>query len=170
MKHKMLNEDALDSLIETLKLAKQVGYTSSSSPIGFLLEAGTDICLQLSSLFKEGTKEAKKNPEVKFNYEVSDSLGNPKSFKVQEDPKTYWDPQLSEKFKQLASFFVLVKKDQPKALEFMSGVKEDSKKTTSNEMEQDENERKIKLEVAKVATLAYHRRQRKKRSISKYQP
>jgi hypothetical protein len=77
---------------------------------------------------------------------------------------------LSEKFKQLASFFVLVKKDQPKALEFMSGVKEDSKKTTSNEMEQDENERKIKLEVAKVATLAYHRRQRKKRSISKYQP
>lgn len=162
-----LEEDKLSQLIETLKLARQVGYSSSSSPIGFLLEAGTDICLQISSLLKEGTEEKKKNPEVKFNYRVSDSLGNPKSFKVYKDPKTFWNPQLAQTFMDLASFFVKVKKDDKDALEFMSRQVLNLELTASEKSEQDE-ETKISLDVAKMAQLAFHRRRRKKRSINKH--
>jgi hypothetical protein len=161
-------ESSIDSLIETLKLAKQVGFSSSSSPIGFLLEAGTDVCLQISSLLEKGTRARRNNPEVKFNYKVSDPLGNPKSFKIYQDPKTFWDPALAKVFRELASFFVLVKRDDKSALDFMSEVVVPSKTSSEESSEQNEKEQKIQLDIAKIANLAYHRRQRKKRSFSKH--
>lgn len=163
----VLEEDNLKSLLETLKMAQKVGFSSSSSPIGWFLEVGTDICLRLSILFKRGVAEARKNPEIKFNYRVSDSLGNPKSFKIFEDPKIYWDPKLSEIFKELASFFILVKRADPKALDLISKL-QGTQITTSEENQEQDKETRIQIDIAKVANVAYHRRQKKKRSHSKH--
>ena len=164
----MLEEDQLESLIQTLKLAQQVGFSSSSSPIGYLLEAGTDIALRISGLLNEGTKNPRNNPEVKFNYRVSDALGNPKSFKVHSAPKVFWDPQLSEYFRKLASFFVKVKNGDPDSLDFMS-IEKDSKFASREQiLEKEEKVQKIEANIAKIANIAYHRRQKKKRSMSKY--
>ena len=163
----MLEEDSIESLIHTLQLAKTLGYSSSSSPIGYLLEAGTDVCLQIAALLKKGTQDRKNNPEVKFNYRVSDSLGNPKSFKVVTPSKTFWDPQLSKYFTQLASFFIKVKRGED-ALDFMS--KQFPTCSASKELtkELDEKAAGIQVEIGKIANIAYHRRQKKKRSVSKY--
>jgi hypothetical protein len=163
-----LEEDRLKDLIQTLQLAQQVGFSSSSSPIGWLLEAGTDICLQISTLLKEGTKEKKNNPEVKFNYRVSDPLGNPKSFKVYTAPKVFWNPQLSEYFKKLASFFVKVKNGDNDALDFMSKEAKKPVLITSDEQSDVDKEDKVQLDLANIAKFHYHRRQKKKRSISKH--
>lgn len=166
----MLEEDRLNSLLEAVKLAKEMGYSSSSSPIGYLLEAGTDLCLKISSLLKEGTKAKRNNPEVRFNYRVSDPLGNPKSFKVIEPSKVFWSPQIAEIFRDLASFFIKVKNGDEDVLDFMSKQLCPKFHTSQAKAEElDEKEQGIKLEIAKIANLAYHRRQKKKRSISKYQ-
>lgn len=162
-------EQSLKQTIEILQIALKTGFASNSSPIGYLCDAASDICLQLARILTSGQKEPKKNPGIKF-LDVSDALGNPKSIKVFPKRKTYWNPEQSTFIKNLASFFIKVKNFDNKAILFMRKALaekfSDTPKVSSLSL--DEKETKITANIAKIAEIAYHRRHKKKRSISKH--
>ena len=161
-------ETALRRSIEQLQMALQFGYESNSSPVVFLCEAASDICLQLSLVLNEGQKEKQKNPEIKF-LDTSDALGNPKSIKIFPKGKVFWDPEQALFIKNLASFFIKVKNQDSDAIAFMAkAIGVQAKTPPENIKEQDEQETKVTANIAKIAEIAYHRRRRKKRSISKH--
>jgi hypothetical protein len=161
-----LDKDQLEQLLTAVKLAKSLGFESLSSPVVPLLEAGTDVCLLLSSAFERGAKvQERLNPKVKFDYSKSDALGNPKSFKVFPPNKDFWAPQLAEFFRKLASIFVMIKQKAPKILDLISKIKEIFGLESAPE--------KTEAKTKKLATgakrslkekrAAYFRRQRRKR-------
>jgi hypothetical protein len=107
-----LDENRLKTLIENLQLAQKMGFSSSSSPIEYLLEAAIDLNLQIGSLLSEGTAGQILNQDLKFlDLEKPDALGNSKSIKI--GPKKslgYFAPQIGKFLsKYQTSFFVLIK-------------------------------------------------------------
>lgn len=154
-----LDEDSLKSLIEALKIARLHGFSSISSPIESLLEAATDICLLLRSSFLEGQRAIKTNPRLK-ELDVSDALGNPKMVKIFKRRSTWWSPELSEIFKKLATFFVMVKNNDPSILDFMSNF--ERKVSHVPRQKAEASQRTEDARQSLKARRAYHRRQRKK--------
>jgi hypothetical protein len=76
--------------------------------------------LLISAEFREGSKAQANNAELKFLYSVPDSLGNPKQIRKRKPAKWFWDPEIADFTADLASFFVLVKSEDPLAKDFMS--------------------------------------------------
>lgn len=64
----ILEETALDELIETLQVAKQIGFSLSHFPAEVLLDVMIDCALQLKNQFREGAGFWKDriNPELQF--------------------------------------------------------------------------------------------------------
>jgi hypothetical protein len=122
----MKTENELEAIIQALKLAQFAGFSSQSSPVVPLLEAGIDLSLALRRAFLEEDRlfEAKANPEIKFlDNEKADSLGNTKSVKVFKPRKFRHEPEAAKIFTQLALFFVLTK-TRPIGDSFMESFKE----------------------------------------------
>jgi hypothetical protein len=113
-----LDLDKLQGLIETLQLAKKLGFSSMSSPIEYLLEAAIDISLLLSSCMREGKMPLQDNPSLKFSERFQDELGNPKQIRFQKRKPIWWDLEAAEFLRNLASFFVVLKRRRsvPEAL------------------------------------------------------
>jgi FtsZ-binding cell division protein ZapB len=94
------------------------------NPIEALLEVAIDLSILLSSLLEEGRKVQRLNPELRFDPDTPDPLGNPAQVKVfnfieEENPRpkllikvpanSYWDPILSDfLFKHLTQFFLSI--------------------------------------------------------------
>ena len=160
------NKDTLKQTIETLQMALQAGYSLKSSPVGFLCEAAADLSLRIARALKEGSSDPRNNPELRF-LDESDALGNPKQVRIETPPNKFWDPQLAEVCSKLAGFFIKIKK-QENPLAFMAKEIPNLSPSVKSE-ELDESSTKISANIAKIAEIAYHRRQkRKKRSISKH--
>jgi hypothetical protein len=163
-----LDKDQLDVLIASLMAARKAGFESLSSPVEPLLETAVDVCLLLASSFEEGKKKQAANPEIKF-LDVPDSLGNPKSIKVFKNQEWYWNPQLAEIFRKLASFFSWCKRGSGKIEDVMSKISEffgasPPIKTSEQEKKLQEEEKKR----IKKNSYFYYRRRDKRKSISKY--
>lgn len=163
-----LDKDKLDVLIASLQAARKAGFESLSSPVEPLLETAIDVCLLLSSSFEEGKKSQAENPEIRF-LDVQDSLGNPKSIKVWKNQKWFWNPQLAEIFRKLASFFAWCKRGSGKIEDFASKISQffgaQPPIETSEQTKKLQEEKKQKT---KKSSYFYYRRRDKRRSISKY--
>jgi len=168
-----LDKERLDDLIKVLETARDLGFNSLSSPVSILLEAGIDVMLLLRKSFIEGTFKAKPgvNPSLIFSETEQDALGNPKQIRItHKDDKFAWDPELSEIFTQLTSFLVLVKNQDPTAKKFFHGISaKGHSRQPSMETSKQSQETQIGFNLANLAKINYHRRQRK-RSFSKYHP
>lgn len=176
-----LDRDKLKVLIEVLQLAKKFGFESLSSPIDLLLEAGIDLCLLLSKTFYEGGLERASNPSLIFDEGHVDALNNPRQIRLSKKRKVFWDPELSEIFKQFASFLVRVKHQDPGAKNFMFEALRPFARQPLTEIlpeptkTQAENflsypirmGKEVASKVSKQRQDAYYRRQNK-RSLSKY--
>ncbi len=108
-----LDENLLDQWIQILTEAKQVGFSSSSSPVEPLLEVMIDLCLQLKQLLQEGSRtwEARSNKSLKFSTSQVDALSNPKVIRSEKQRHTAWDPSISLFFKELAESLVRLKSE-----------------------------------------------------------
>lgn len=104
----------LDSLIESLETARKMGFGSTTSPTGFLLEAAIDLSLLLGKSLEEGNHPEKLNQGLK-ELDKTDALGNQPLVRV--GPKTsqdWWDPEAGRFVKHnLASFLILLKRHTP---------------------------------------------------------
>jgi hypothetical protein len=60
-------------------------------------------------MFEEGAQAAQNNAGLGFSEIYSDSLGNPKQFKITTPSKYYWDPNAREIFWSLAQTFIRIK-------------------------------------------------------------
>lgn len=154
-----LDKDRLQDLIEYLQLASKTGFSSLSSPIEFLLETATDLCLIISSQLKEGMMTRQNNPEIKFSEFQSDDLGNPKQISIRKTSKFIWDPETASFVKKLASFFVLIKKGK---ILHDSLIESGVSSSLSLRKEQEQKEKKHKKSSSQKNS-AYYRRQRNKR-------
>lgn len=159
---KVLDEEGLKSLIEALQAARHFGFASSSSPVEYLLEAGVDLLLTLSSLFKDGRPARRVNPELQFSDKEVDSLNNPKQIRLVKKQPIWQDELLAEKFKQVASFLIQVKQRDPRARSFAEQPETPvSQNPPTGGLGQEVL--KISSTLTKLAVDAYHRRQRKRR-------
>jgi hypothetical protein len=120
----------------------------------------------LNSLLKEGSPGPTENPEIRFSKTQVDVLNNPKQISVRKIPKWFWDPQLADTFSKLASFFILVKNQDPTALAFMAKL--GARTSLRKSPEPKEKAQEKKPESKKKESGFYFRRQRKRRSQSKY--
>jgi len=107
----VLDKDQLDRWIQVLTEAKQVGFSSLSSPVEPLLEVMIDLCLQLKQLLQEGTVawETRSNKSLKFSEFQVDALSNPKVIRSEKQRHVAWDPSISFFFKELAETLVRLK-------------------------------------------------------------
>ena len=130
-----LDKDRLDFLIRSLTQAKKFGFSSLSSPVEILLEAGTDLLLVLSNNFERGRKSLPLNAEIGFSQDFQDALGNPKQFRIQRKNPVWLDPQIAQYLRKMASFLVAVKNRQslPKALK-ASGLAVERLNTNSKKL------------------------------------
>lgn len=106
-----LKEESLDDFLGSLQFLRSHGYSTSFSPTSVLLEGAIDLCLELKRNYSPElqTKLQEFNPVIKFDYEKSDELGNPRSTRIRQFEKAYFDPDGEEFFTSLSSFFVLIK-------------------------------------------------------------
>jgi len=107
----VLDKDQLERWIQVLTEAKEIGFSSLSSPIEPLLEVMIDLCLQLKQLLQEGrtTWETRSNKTLKFSKFQVDSLSNPKVITSEKQRHVAWDPSISFFFKELAETLVRLK-------------------------------------------------------------
>jgi hypothetical protein len=162
----MLEVETLKSLIETLQMAQKYGFSSTSSPIEPLLEAGTDLMLLLGKLFAQGRAPLRKNPELRFLEKYSDPLGNPKQITLYKRGPAYWDPESAKFLRKIATFLVALKRRQSfsealksSELTVVVGSKTSEKKSQKPTL----NLKEKRLEFRKKQQ-AYYRRQSKRKS------
>jgi hypothetical protein len=162
------SKEQLEELIKSLQLSIQFGWESNeSSPVVPLLEAGIDLFLILSKILEKGQKDLKTNPELRFSTKDVDVLNNPKQFRISKVPKWYWDPAIASIMKQLASFLVLVKNQDPRAKPFMGFLGEKWILTTSDISKSEKSKEAQKKREDKQKSDSYYRRQRR-RGYSKH--
>lgn len=112
-----LDFEALSSLIESLRMARQTGFSSSSSPIVPLLEASIDITLSLRNAIKDiqfiadRTRFLNKDPIfLKGQY---DFVGNTKTISVSNLEDIKLDFESGWLFNNLASLYIELKRGVP---------------------------------------------------------
>jgi len=122
MKFDPLDSDSIDTLQRAIEILQQTGgKLSLTSAIEILLEALTDLSLELSRLYQEGCKGRQRNPELKFLENAkADELGNTRSVLIKSEQPLYWNPEIGEYLSNLARFFVfLQQRDNSAALDFI---------------------------------------------------
>ena len=166
-----LDKDRLDFLIRSLTQARKYGFSSLSSPVEILLEAGTDLMLILSDKFDKGAKSLPLNKEIGFSQFSQDALGNPKQFVIQKKNPMFQDQEASKYLKKLASFLVALKNRQSfsKALRLAELTVErpstsQSKLGLETTLNLKEKRAEFRLNLQKQR--AYYRRQRNKNRLS----
>jgi hypothetical protein len=158
-----LEMDRLQSLIETLQLAKQVGFSSTSSTIVALLEVAIDLNLQISNLLKRGSFGPKTNKHMKFlDLAEPNELGNSKQISWHSPRKFYWEPESEEILSQITSFYVQLKKQSPLPKSFMDLVKRKKSNQRPARAHQERKTQSAKRRAQEHKNSAYHRRQRQK--------
>lgn len=124
MKLSLLEVDKVRELIKFLETCLQTGFElSTSSPIDILLDALIDLSLLLKISYKEGGKERKKTPGLKFSERFQDPLGNPRQTKIHFESQIAWDPQAAEFFAALGSLGVRLKNGDSFKGAFMALIK-----------------------------------------------
>jgi hypothetical protein len=161
-----LDREKLDSLLESVTLAKKLGFESLSSPVEPLLEAAIDVCLLLEKSFKEGKLSQKTNPSIK-ELDESDDLGNAKMIKLFKKRKIFFDPRVADIIKQFTAFFVLLKKSSEEAISFMETVFRTRFLPPRKTLETEQKSQKLQKSVNKIQKAAYYRRLRQRRSKNK---
>lgn len=161
-----LDKDKLDSLVESVTLARKLGFESLSSPVEPLLEAAIDVCLLLEKSFNEGRLSQKKNPSIK-ELDVSDELGNPKMLKVFKKQSIFFDPRVAEIIKHFTAFFVLLKRSSDEALSFMESILRTRHLPQVKPVRLEQKKPKATTKVQKRAKAAYYRRQQRRSSNRK---
>jgi hypothetical protein len=157
-----LDEKKLDSLLEAVKLAKQFGFNSSSSPVEFLLEAGIDLMLLLAKHLKVPSKGIKQNPIILFKDDEQDSLGNPKQITINKRSKSISDPSAADICKKLASWFVMIKNQDPHRNSFMESLFRTRILKAPEISVAKQTSKKVPFEK-KISRQAYYRRLRRRR-------
>jgi hypothetical protein len=141
--------------------------------VDVLLEAAIDVNLLLAKAFNEGCRKRENNPALKFSETEQDSLGNPKQIRIRKESEVLWNPVVGAICTELASFYVLLKKGDPQALDFfdrIQGLKGMPLQTSGVKSKGQSKEVKASLGIdlaKRKAGFFYHQRQRK-RSHSKY--
>ena len=172
MRMNTLDKERLDQLIEFLQHASAAGFSSISSPLEILLESGTDICLVLSKILKEGRKSIYLNPKVIFPQGRIDSLGNPLSVKVSEIRPAWKDLEASEFLKKLALYMVGLKNRRSHAGALTAAalgvgrLDQHPQSVKAFELTIDLKQKRLQVRNKQRNQRAYFRRQRNKESTS----
>jgi hypothetical protein len=161
-------EDRMKDLLQVLEIANKMGYSSTSSPMEYLLEAGIDICLLIANEFEIGKMPLRKTPELIFSQKSLDPLGNPKQIRIHKKDPVWLDPEVANFFRTLASFFVEIKnrRSLPTALKsaglaVVSTLQKPSSKTEVRQKTLKQKRADFAAKQQKVR--AYHRRLSKKK-------
>lgn len=118
-----LDEDRLRDLISSLEIARSFGFSSSSSPVDALLEAGIDLALLLKKAFMADSRGRKLSPGIKFLISEEDMkndpdlgydyLHNPKQVSINFPAKWYFKDDIKSKFFELlAQVFIGLKENR----------------------------------------------------------
>jgi hypothetical protein len=166
-----LDENKLRNLIATLQTALKYGFESSSSPIEILFEVVVDLILQISESLTLGVQSLKANEGIKFLENApQDALGNTRSIRIREVRKFLWDPAAAQEVKQTALDLVALKnrllgKGSKRAS--IPVVRSISVKKLSSLASTKIHKNKAQEFVQKNKQIAYYRRQRKRKDLSK---
>lgn len=116
-----LSRTDLDNLIGSLAVARQAGFSTSSSTIIPKIETLIDLALRLADDFKSGAfAQSQANPELQFKDSVYDTksdqmvsnldeLGNPKQIKVRFPRSFVVSSYIADWFNDLAKILVRLK-------------------------------------------------------------
>jgi hypothetical protein len=161
-----LDKDRIEFLIDTLIQAKNLGFSSLSSPMELLFEAAVDLCLLLSTHLKEGKKAIYTLPEISFSRDKVDALGNPLQISVSTLKPEWRDQEASEYIKKLASLFVLLKRRHSLPDSLKESGLADVRPTQQEKpvmVLNTERAQQKKKKMAERRRSSYHRRQRNKK-------
>lgn len=170
-----LDSDQIDQLIFALERAKFADFSlSESSPVNLLLEVATDLAIMLSEAYRfesfRQRPQRRTNDAIGFDYNRSDPLGNPLSFRKKLIAKQFerppWDPNAEKFFQALAQALVLIRRSHDTLSSFMEKMVFDFLKIPPKASEERSKvKKKGHKQQSKSAVVAYHRRQRKRQKF-----
>jgi hypothetical protein len=116
-------EKSIDALIETLLLAKKVGFQSQSLPTDVLLEIAVDLSISLRDAYLQERPWRQLNKELIFDYRFSDETNNPYSYWRHYKSKIARDSWGKDFFGALTNFFIYLKRTNDLETSFMNAFK-----------------------------------------------
>lgn len=155
-----LEQDKIQGIREALRFAEQLGFSSNSSPVDILLQALIDLSLLLAKSFKDldKIKRQRLTPSLEWDYDRSDSLGNPVSYKKKILPKPIGDPLSESFFIGLAAFGVRFRNGSLTTKSFADSFANFI--STPKGAKTNNRKNKIAETKTKQSSLAYFRRRR----------
>lgn len=117
-------EGELERLILALQTALQAGFSSLSSPLIPLVESAIDIFLAISTLLQSGvSRQGGLNPELRFDEDQVDSLGNSKQIRIDTFDPIERDPEKAIIFMKMAEIMAFFRRSLTLPRDFMSLVR-----------------------------------------------